>query len=271
MIAQAAEDAGDHSPSVAPASLALAKRECPSALSVVLPECQFLLPADISALRPNPRRTTSTNVAWSRSSPPRCASWSKSPAPLCRAANLPAVVVPTGTPPQRSPDLSPRVCSHSRNASLRSAKPRHLKTSTVRCSRCEHLTGLPCKRRNTRTLAVRRLSLSRASSPRASGYAVTAPRGSLGGHPPRERPLERRVGCWSAPVPAGGTLTRGRASDRATTGGARAVCGAGAHSPGRGHCFATSRSAGGNGGASDQLEAVTRALGRPARRHAIRR
>ncbi len=83
--------------------------------------------------------------------------------------------------------------------------------------------------------------------------------------PPRDRPRDR-VPFFRAPVPAGGTLTRGRSSDRAS-GLRRTICSRlhEARIPSRGRRFSTSGSSGCRGGAKCQTGPVTRAIYRYAR------
>ncbi len=111
----------------------------------------------------------------------------------------------------------------------------HPRTSTSRCSHREQRRRHPCNRRNTPSISLRRVDSSRAdaqgaprlrrggppgSSPRAPargrGWAHTrGPPRHRGGPPAPGAAGGLEAGCVRAPGPAGGTLTRGRASDRA--------------------------------------------------------
>ncbi len=135
--------------------------------------------------------------------------------------------------------FAPRACSHYRNASMMRAKPLHPGIRTARCSPREQRRRHPCKRRNTRAPAIRRVSLSRSyaqgsprvrrgdpsdSSPRAPARGwVLAPsdarsRSSVGlsGCGLRRTPplAARRVGGRAhrhgTPRPLGGPPPRGR-------------------------------------------------------------
>ncbi len=119
----------------------------------------------------------------------------------------------------------PRACSHYRNALMMSAKTLHPRTSTSRCSPREQRRRNPCNRRNTRAIAVRRLSSSRGRLPRRNPAAPRRPHGLL---PQRHGQVPRLV-ARGRPV----HNQRGRSGGRAPASPPRAAHQGGGGVPGR--------------------------------------
>ncbi len=162
------------------------------------------------------------------------------------------------------------------------AKTLHPRKSTSRCSKRVKRRRHPCNRRNTCAIAVRRVDSSRADAqgltrvrrggptgayPSATAQGRGTPR-HRGGPPASGAAEGWRTGCVRAPGPAGGTWTRGRASDRAAR-VRRPLCSrcrcaqTRARPPG---CDQRGSRGERGGGARGHIGPATRARCRPARR-----